>query len=260
MKIERVNKSNKEQYLKYTEGKKTEFFYYILNFHRKKKKKLEFQAFMAINEFQETRGIFYIWHDQYLKMHGTKEAITSFLQYLSKLSFQLKLITTQIHHQDILEKFYPNPRKAFDRYRLVLKKGDEKISELYKPTLLKEDQKSQIASFYQQVDPEFFGDIEAADISIDENHIAFGIMEKDQLTAVVTAWKTPIAGKIDLVGTNQKFQRGGRAKSLISSALSWLLKYNNEILIQVRVANTNAIELYEKLGFRKLINNYLHYI
>ena len=58
---------------------------------------------------------------------------------------------------------------------------------------------------------------------------------------------------IALVAVKPEFRRQGIAQKLINQLIEWLLQQNvNELFLEVRVSNTPARALYERMGFNAI--------
>ncbi|UYP45799.1 hypothetical protein NEF87_002084 [Candidatus Lokiarchaeum ossiferum] len=256
MEIQLITKANETRFFDYVHGRECEFFYYIYDY---KTNFPDFRLFIAINKENETKGVFFILKNQYVKIEGTSEATTCFLDFLDDLKLNLKIITAQSKHKTQIKNRYSNYQKEAVRYRMILQGQKEQLSCKYESISLGEHQKEHIASLFRKSDPVHFSKSNASEIQLDDTHKAFGIIENNILTSAITAWNYNRIGKINTLGTHPDYLRQGRAKSLLKYTINWLSSCTDHIIIQVRAQNTAAIHLYEQLGFKIQFKHYLIY-
>ncbi|MHA1794728.1 MAG: GNAT family N-acetyltransferase, partial [Promethearchaeota archaeon] len=156
-----------------------------------------------------------------------------------------------------LERNFPSFKLTFNLYRMVLNKGEEKIPEKlerrFSPEILESSpaSKEKIAAFLRKVDPIFWGEYSAADITMDDNHLYLAILDKNrEFISLAGLWIDEQIGIISIIGTDPDFRNQGYATSIVASSVQFLFKHTNIILIHVRTDNPSAVHVYQKVGYK----------
>lgn len=250
-----ITNENDEIFWNHIHGREDEFFFYLLDY---KQYPQNTQLFAAIDKNKAVHGLFIIWRGRTIQLRGTREAAESFLTYLNREKIEIKEITGTIkEHQELLEQKFPTYKMKFNLYRMVLHKGNEILSdgqnpyEIYSYEFLKPGSEELIAAFLRRVDPVFWGDHTANDITMDELHPFLAVLDdKGDIISLAGLWIDEQIGIISIIGTDPKYRNQGYATSIVASGVKYLFQHTDVILIHVRVDNPPAVHIYKKVGYK----------
>jgi hypothetical protein len=124
MQIQEISKINDSLFFKFTDDRKLEYFFYLMDYKQYPEKT---KLFMATDEENKIHGLFIIWQNHTIQLRGSVEAVKLFLDYLGKEKVVINSLTGTTNHQEILEQKFPDPPMQFNMYRMALKKGDENL-------------------------------------------------------------------------------------------------------------------------------------
>ncbi|MFX1571980.1 MAG: GNAT family N-acetyltransferase [Promethearchaeota archaeon] len=204
------------------------------------------EIYMALDNEEKIQGMVLIWKERRIELRGSIESL-EFL--LSVKHYKPISISGFDNHRELISRYFPDYKKKIARYRMRLKKGDQKDFEKYTFDVLSDSHKEDITSLMRIADPIFWGSSEPENIMIDENNIWYGIVEKKKLRCMIGILKYQKIGYVTTVATHPDYWTQGYASSLISSALKDLFREKEQCFLNVRVANAPAIHTYKKLGF-----------
>jgi Acetyltransferases len=83
-----------------------------------------------------------------------------------------------------------------------------------------------------------------------EQAVAWGCFKNDELTAAVLIREMPDVGEISLLATHPDYRRQGCMEFLLRGIID-AIGQKREIWLEVHEGNTQAQQLYKKLGFRQ---------
>ena len=83
-----------------------------------------------------------------------------------------------------------------------------------------------------------------------EQSVAWGCFLNDELAAVVLYREMPDVGEISLLATHPDYRRKGCMQFLLRGVID-AIGHKREIWLEVHEGNTQAQDLYRKLGFRQ---------
>ena len=192
-------------------------------------------------------GMLLIFSKEVFQARGSRGAVDALLDYLD---IEKAEGSVPLDCEDLLTKRYSAPWQ--NRIVLMhLEKGDENPIKGHETVRLREEQAEEASKLLRDIDPEWWGDITAADIrkSLVTSHWV-AVMAGDRVASVGVTRLVDFGSNIGIIATHKDFRNRGYATAVVSALVEEIFREHDKALIHVLSDNEPAKHVYEKVGFR----------
>jgi ribosomal protein S18 acetylase RimI-like enzyme len=198
-------------------------------------------------EAQRIHGLLLIYDDRAVQLRGSCDAVSLLLETVDLETVDL---TSAPHHRPLVLSRYTPTTRCTHIAVLRIGEGQETPSIHHPISALTSADAEAIAEVLREADPEHWGDRTGGHITEHMNTARFvGVHYDGQLASICGYFPSPWAGVIGVVGTRPRYQNRGYATSLVSYAVTQLLRHNATAIIYVRTDNPPALHVYQRVGF-----------
>ncbi|MBN2156127.1 MAG: GNAT family N-acetyltransferase [Candidatus Lokiarchaeota archaeon] len=198
-------------------------------------------------------GICLIWKNHIAQIRSEDPEVIEALYRAIPQEIPIDEITFENRYRDLLFSLIPNPIKQMSLHRMILQK--EKmiprypLEKPYSKQLLNREDVDKIVELMRVSDPDLWGFTTEEKFTFDENKTYTGLFDGNKLICFTLAWVDEIAAIISIVATHPDYQNQGLASYLVNEAVHMFMEHTEIAIIHVRTDNSQAIRVYEKMGY-----------
>lgn len=186
------------------------------------------------------------------RLYGEREAVSQLLNLLEK---EKMLIFCPPELLDVVEERFPQAR-CYLEDQMYVSRSSVRFINHEKAMRLDPEHASSLAELYSSGEPSYARSEERCRTLL-EKHSVYGVFADDELVSAAIALKRmPEVSEITGVFTKPKSRGRGFATITTSAATEEALKNAPKTTLFVRSDNIPAVEIYKKLGYRKICEWY----
>lgn len=192
-------------------------------------------------------GLLLIYDDRAVQLRGSCDAVRLLLETVDLETVDL---TAAPHHRPLVLSRYTPTTRCTHMAVLRIDEGQETPSVRHPISALTSVDAEAIAAVLREADPDHWGDRTGPHVTAYMNTTRFvGVHRNSQLASICGYFPSSWAGVIGVVATRPRFQNRGYATSLVSYAVTELLRHHATAIIYVRIDNPSALHVYQRVGF-----------
>ena len=223
-----------------------EYFFFIMDL---KQNPDSTRIWMTLDDTGKILGMLLCYKDKNIQIRGNDKAVKILINQIDMLTMDITVLNSQ---KEFISSKDKENKKEILLNRMVIHPGENLVINDFKPEILGESEREEMAALFRKADPEFWGDVKGEILEFNETRKWFGIRRENQIVSFAQIWIGDEIGIVSTVATDPDFRNQGLATLLVSFAVQELFKHAPLGLIHVREENTPALHTYEKIGYKKI--------
>jgi GNAT superfamily N-acetyltransferase len=220
------------------------FFVYDVLLQRERTK-----VWLAI-EGSKIVGLMLVYNDSMVQLRGSPEAVGFLLSGLRLENVEVEVPADCLDM--VLAKFPVH--KALENMNIMrLEKGKENLKIAITPERLQAENSEEVAQLMRESYPLMWSEMTAENVKVltsPKETVLFGIHVEGKLVAFGSAMLTPNVGLVCWLATSERYRCRGYCSSILSALVREGLKEADFMAIHVLDGNSDAWQIYEKVGFK----------
>jgi GNAT superfamily N-acetyltransferase len=245
MRILPLNDSLESAFWQHVNKAFLDYYFFVVDWKRRREAT---RIWLALNQQDSIEGMMLVYADRMVQLRGTVEAAR---ELLPRLDIEKAEIQCSPMHKELVLKWFKNVKKASYIFLMTLKKGEENLQITHELVKLAVEDSEDIAALMRHGNPDWWGDATGEDMAQGmDKRLWLGIKIDGRLVSVGGTTIEPMGSNIAPVVTHEKHRNKGYATSIVSALVKQILTSSELALIHVETANTPAVRVYTKVGFK----------
>ena len=219
-----------------------DYYFFIVDL---KQRREQTKVFLAL-EGDTIEGLALLYSDYIVQLRGSRKAVEMLLE---QVTLDKAEIQCPLGCQDIVLRRYRALSMA-EMILMQLRRGEENIQIKHEITRLTPEDAEEIAAILKEVDPVWWGDVQAEKFKQSmETAVVLGMRQEGKIACVGSTRLVDFASNIGIIATRKEYRNRGYATSVTSALTKEILKTSTAI-IHVLSHNAPAIKVYSRVGFK----------
>ena len=158
MKIIPLDSATEPIFWRYVEDRIEEFFFFIMDY---KQNPDVTRIWMALDDVGKIQGMLLSYKEKNIQIRGSDEAVKNLINQVDMFSMDITVLNTQ---KELINSKDKENKEEILLNRMVIHPGENLIIKDFKPDILEESDREEIATLFRKADPEFWGNVKGKEI------------------------------------------------------------------------------------------------